>query len=119
QPQQAKPQLSEREQKFQQFVKRHELKDEVAYQLKHVLENCEIALVCDDSSSMKEMIPEPGSTKQIRRWDELKKLAAALIDVVTVTNPKGLDIYFLNRPTLTGVTSTAGLQAAFLDDPNG
>jgi hypothetical protein len=102
--------------RFVQFVKDHELKEDVANQLYQVLNSCEIVLICDDSGSMNTNIAtEPNKT----RWTELKQLAACLIDIVTTVNPNGLDIYFFNRPNLVNVTSMNGLQASFASAPNG
>ncbi|AYV76841.1 MAG: hypothetical protein Barrevirus1_63 [Barrevirus sp.] len=105
--------------RFEQFVKQHELSAKVANDLQRVLATCEIVLLCDDSGSMSSLISEPGSTKKSTRWAELKKLAAALIEISTCVNEKGLDLYFLNRPKQVSVNSMAGLSALFLKDPAG
>src|SRR5207244_2774116 len=89
------PELS----KFDLLVKRHELKPPIPEQLKKVLTDCKIVLLCDDSSSMASAISEEGTDpfaiKKSTRWLELKKLAAVIIEFVTATNPDGLDIHFL------------------------
>src|SRR5271154_3731024 len=109
--------------KFQLLVKHNELTQQVATQLYDVLSTCEVVLLCDDSDSMNKSITEEGTdpfaVKRSTRWLELKKLASIIIDFVTAINPAGLDIYFLNRPTLTGVTSVTGLQSTFSLPPNG
>lgn len=109
--------------RFRQLVKQNELKENVATQLYEVLSTCEIVLLCDDSDSMSKAIAEEGvdpfAPKRSTRWLELKKLASVIIDFVTAINPDGLDIYFLNRPKLSNVTTTAGLQNAFNIPPNG
>jgi hypothetical protein len=108
--------------RFDQLVKRHELKDDVATQLKTVLSMCEVVLLCDDSGSMNTKIVEPGANANkipMTRWMELKKLASVVIEFVTAINEKGLDLYFLNRPKLTNVTSVAGLQNTFSQIPAG
>lgn len=38
---------------------------------------------------------------------------------VTAINPNGLDLYFLNRTTVRGVNSSAGLQEIFAQQPDG
>lgn len=91
---------SDFDQKFQSLVTRHELKQIIADKLKHVLSKCEIVLLCDDSSSMANKIADennPMVVSNTTRWWELKKLTASLIEIVTCTNPQGLDIYFLNE----------------------
>lgn len=105
--------------KFQLLVKQNELSPQVASQLQEVLSTCEIVLLCDDSGSMRSTIVEPNSNKQTTRWLELKKLAAVIIDFVTAINPNGLDIYFLNRPTLRNVVDMSGLQNTFSNEPSG
>src|SRR5579863_452899 len=93
--------------RFQQFVKQNELNDQVALQLESVLSNCDVVLLCDDSDSMANPIAEEGTDpfaiKRSTRWLELKKLASAIIQLVTAINSDGMDIYFLNRPPLRGV----------------
>lgn len=111
------------ETRFQQLVKQHELSKTVADQLQQVLTTCEIVLLCDDSSSMSTPIAEEGkdafAPKTSTRWLELKKLAAAIIDISTAVNPNGLDLYFLNRPKHTGINNLAGLQSIFSSPPEG
>ncbi len=114
---------SEYEIRFNQFVKQKELSNKVATDLKSVLAKCEIVLLCDDSSSMNQSIAtegcDPFAVKTSTRWYELKKLAAALIEIITVVNPNGLDIYFLNRTTAHNVSSLVGLSNIFNILPNG
>jgi len=111
------------ESKFDLLVKRHELRAPVPQQLHDVLTNCKIVLLCDDSGSMKQAVVEEGfdpfAPVKTTRWSELKKLAAVIIEFVTATTPEGLDIHFLNRPSLTGVTDMTGLQQVFANLPDG
>lgn len=109
--------------RFEQLVKQRELNPKVAEQLKEILSICEIVLLCDDSDSMSNPIAEEGTDpfapKRSTRWLELKKLASVIIEFVTAINPSGLDIYFLNREKVCGVTTLAGLQSVFSAVPNG
>ena len=109
--------------RFNQLVKQNEFNPQVANQLYQVLSTCEVVLLCDDSSSMTKFLLEEGADpfapKQVTRWLELKTLASIIIEFVTSINPAGLDIYFLNRPTIRNVTSVAGLQATFNAPPDG
>jgi len=99
-----------------------ELPPQTADQLQ-VLANCKIVILCDDSSSMGAPIAEEGTDpfalKTSTRWGELKKLAAACINIITCINPGGLDLYFLNRPPVLGVTDTSRLAGVFTQLPNG
>lgn len=109
--------------RFDILVKNNELPPMVASQLYQVLSTCEVVLLCDDSASMNQTIAEEGTdafaVKRSTRWLELKKLASIVIDFITSTNPKGLDIYFLNRPKICNVTDLSGLQGVFNSPPNG
>jgi hypothetical protein len=109
--------------KFEVFIKKNELKPDVAQKLKTVLTTSEIVLLCDDSTSMTTEILEedqdPFSPNKTTRWMELKKLAAEIIKAVTSINPNGLDIYFLNRPKICNVTDISGLQYVFSTNPSG
>jgi hypothetical protein len=106
------------------YCKKRELPKEVADLLYSVILGCEkIILLCDDSDSMGQDISDEGTdpfaNKNSTRWKELKRLAAALIDLITAIKPEGLDIYFLNRPKVLGVTTPAGLQVIFNNPPSG
>lgn len=109
--------------RFNALAKQHELSQLVINQLRDVLSKCTVVLLCDDSDSMQRPIAEEGveafAPKRSTRWLELKNLAANLIEIVTAVNPAGLDIHFLNRPTLTGVTAITGLQTSFGVLPDG
>lgn len=113
---------SQLDQKFANLVKMFELPPQTADQLQ-ILANCKIVMLCDDSSSMQTPIAEeasdPFAQKTSTRWAELKKLAAACINVVTCINPQGLDLYFLNREPVIGVTETSRLVGMFQQLPNG
>jgi len=110
------------DQKFQNLVKMFELNPQTADQLQ-ILTNTKIVMLCDDSSSMGSPIAEEGTDpfalKSSTRWGELKKLAAACINIVTCINPSGLDLYFLNRPPVLGVTDTSRLAGVFQQLPSG
>jgi len=109
--------------RFHQLCTQNELNPTVAEHLWECISTCEVVLVCDDSDSMSKPLCEEGTDpfapRRTTRWSELKKLASVVIDFVTATNHKGMDIYFLNRPKVTDVQSMAGLQAAFNDAPRG
>jgi len=116
--------------KFQQFAKRKELQPQVAQQLETVLSKCDIVLLCDDSGSMATKIVDgdalqnpntaaAANQKTSTRWDELKKLAASIIEITTIANSDGMAIWFFNRPSLEKVTGMQGLSSSFSTGPNG
>eukprot|EP01062_Namystynia_karyoxenos_P015677 TRINITY_DN15705_c0_g1_i1.p1 TRINITY_DN15705_c0_g1~~TRINITY_DN15705_c0_g1_i1.p1 ORF type:complete len:322 (+),score=105.31 TRINITY_DN15705_c0_g1_i1:94-966(+) len=91
-----------------------------------VLAKYEIVVIADDSGSMKlsalppEERPPPGSDgKNPSRWDELKATLATLIEIGTVFDSNGIDIFFLHRPPLPHVRSMqdARLREAFKKQP--
>lgn len=53
------------------------------------------------------------------RWDELKQIVSITVDIGSVLDPDGLDIYFLNRPPLLRVKDSSQLLPAFAQPPNG
>ena len=107
---------------FNNLVRRYELNPMVASQLRDVLQHREIVLLCDDSSSMQNLVIEEGNDpfaqNNTTRWMLLKKIAASIIDFVTATSHRGLDLYFLKRDTVRGVRSRDGLQAIFAQPPD-
>jgi hypothetical protein len=108
----------EQKTRFEEFCRQNELAITVENQLFEVLSKTDVALLCDDSGSMRTTIKEPNKPP-ITRWQELKRLAATCIEIVTAINPAGLDLYFLNRPPVKAVTSVQGLQAVFDTPPAG
>jgi hypothetical protein len=53
------------------------------------------------------------------RWDELKQIVCITVDIASVLDPDGLDIYFLNRPPVLSVKHASQLATAFSRPPNG
>jgi hypothetical protein len=53
------------------------------------------------------------------RWDELKQIVSITVDIGSVLDPDGLDIYFLNRPPLLRVQDASQLAPAFANPPTG
>lgn len=53
------------------------------------------------------------------RWDELKQIVSITVDIASVLDPDGIDIYFLNRPPMLRVKNSSELLPAFTNPPNG
>jgi hypothetical protein len=111
--------------RFRELSGRYEIRPDYCSKLRQ-LEEFEIVLICDDSGSMTNSIGNPsgGPTgdpygKRHTRWDELKHYVSIVTDIAGVLDQTGLDIYFLNRPGMTGITSSEQIQSAFLVPPNG
>jgi len=83
----------------------------------HILSEYEIVVIADDSGSM--MMTDPGA--RMSRWEELKETLKLVVEIGGCFDESGLDIYFLNRPKVTGVTNPQhpGLQSALLNPPRG
>lgn len=88
------------------------------------IENFEIVVICDDSYSMR--CPAINATPfscmkytKDSRWDELKKIVSIVIDIATIFDKDGVDIYFLNREPLFNVTRKEELNKIFNILPEG
>ena len=85
---------------------KYEINEEFVKKL-HQLEGFEIVCLFDDSGSMNEPAA-PGKvsafSKTQSRWDEAKTSAGIIVDIASVFDPTGIDIYFLNRPAIRNIT---------------
>ena len=79
------------------------------------LRDFEIAIVCDDSGSMKTPID---GTKRTR-WDQLCDLVKIVIKIGVVFDSNGVDIHFLNRESYRNVKDPATVDQAFEKPPTG
>lgn len=73
------------------------------------LRGFKIALILDDSSSMKNV----EANKKISRWDELKNFAKTVIEIAAAFNTNGCDVHFLNNTRAKHVRSFGQLEAFF------
>lgn len=109
-------------------MKTFEISNQTARDL-HVLSDCVVYMLCDDSGSMDSPIGVGGTTttttvdpfapKGSTRWFELKKVVAATIQVVTALNPNGIHLRFLNRGGADSVTDVTSLGSLFQSAPSG
>lgn len=102
--------------KLELICKEYKICDNFRERLR-VLKDIEIVVICDDSGSMKS--PAEKNNPQTTRWDELKHLVRILVDIASVIDDNGIDIYFLNRPEMLGVKTPEGLEVTFNLGPNG
>jgi hypothetical protein len=108
-------------QKFASLAATYEIRQDFCQKLRQ-LEGYEIVIVCDDSGSMSSIIDDDKSNafgRKMTRWDELRNYVNIVTEIASSLDPDGLDIYFLNRPRLTGISSAAQVQAAFAPPPKG
>ncbi|CAF3903639.1 unnamed protein product [Rotaria sp. Silwood1] len=85
---------------FQQLVARYEINHTFATKLR-MLEGYEIVFICDDSG------------------DELKQTVSIVVDIASVFDPDGVDIYFLNREPIFHVRNSEQLIPVFAVPPSG
>jgi len=90
-----------------------------------VLEDYEIVVIADDSSSMKlPAVPPEWRTLGVpcrTRWDELKETIAEIVEVAACFNPAGIDVHFLNRAPVLNVkhSQDPSFVGAFAAQPSG
>ena len=77
------------------------------------LNGFKIVCICDDSTSMREVLGK-GQTK----WDELKQSIAAVLDIAAFYNVD-CDVLFLNRPGFRNVRNVMQLNEQFSIPPLG
>jgi hypothetical protein len=77
------------------------------------LRGYKLVLICDDSTSMREILSK-GQTK----WDELKESVAIVLDIANAFRIE-CDVLFLNRMGLRNVKNIRQLDQQFSTDPYG
>jgi hypothetical protein len=107
--------------RFRELAGRYEIRPDFCAKLRQ-LEGFEIVIICDDSGSMANVLDQtPGDPfgKRYTRWDELKHYVGIVTDIAGILDQNGLDIYFLNRPSVTGITHSDQVQPLFQNPPGG
>lgn len=107
--------------RFRELAGRYEIRADFCAKLRQ-LEGFEIVIICDDSGSMANVLDQtPGDPfgKKFTRWDELKHYVSIVTDIAGILDQNGLDIYFLNRPSVTGITHSDQVQPLFQNPPGG
>ena len=113
-------------QKLQALAMRHEIRPDWVVKLRQ-LENFSIVMICDDSGSMNTVVRQPSVRtmnpygRNPTRWDELKYFAEISIEIASVFNENGCDIYFLNRypSPVKNIMNADQLVNYFRDKPQG
>ena len=100
--------------RLRELAFKYEIKESLAERLR-ILEDYEIIVLCDDSGSMKTKI----DNNQRTRWDELKGFVEIILEIGTIFDETGVDIYFLNRRPILNVTDPKTIDGAFLVPPRG
>ena len=98
------------------FIDRYEINNTFSEKLS-LLENYEIVLLLDDSGSMN--TPLNDNTSYNTRWDELKANVKIIIELATIYDENGIDIYFLNRSNYYNVKSLNQINNILEEKPTG
>lgn len=107
--------MSARDSQLQNVIAMYEIKNYDANELAKI-EGVDIVFLCDDSGSMRSRVQTTGKT----RWDELRETCATVIEIATVFDQDGVDVYFLNRPPIKNCLSRdPRLQQCFAHPPSG
>ena len=107
--------------KLRVLAQQYEIQSENIQKLRQ-LEGFETIIVCDDSGSMSTVVDTPMNDPYARtktRWDELCRSVTIITELATSLDPNGVDVYFLNRPPIYGVTTAQQIQEAFSYPPQG
>ena len=113
-------QLYNKNEKFKQIIGRHEINADFADKLQQ-LQGYEIVVVCDDSGSMNSPVID-GTGRQIigmTRWTELKQTVTIVVEIASLMDTNGIDVYFLNRDPVLNTVDAAQLDAVFARPPAG
>lgn len=110
---------ADRSAKLSEVCERHNISSVFASHLA-ILDNYEIIIIADDSGSMNSYTtdtqhmqsPMDSYTSSLQqttapqtRWDELKQSLTILVDIAALFDPNGLDIHFINRGSISGITN--------------
>jgi hypothetical protein len=111
-----------REYQLVELIQKHNISSSLAKML-YVLKEFDIVLLVDDSASMgsSNTLIDP-NTNQITtttRWREAQTFTNTLVDFAMTLDDDGIDIYFLNRPSIFKVQNKSVVDAAFHALPNG
>ncbi|KAJ3221378.1 hypothetical protein HDU81_010683 [Chytriomyces hyalinus] len=108
---------------FRHLVSRLCISNTFAMKLRR-LEEYEIVVIADDSSSMQSRsfsslsISDPFKPLPTR-WQELQTTLSIVTDIAAALDHDGIDVYFLNRAPVRGVHTGQDLYRAFMEPPHG
>lgn len=112
----------ERMEKFGEVVDKYHISNFFALKLRQ-LENYDITVICDDSGSMSSPVTNPKSPFEPidTRWSEAQKSLRIIVDIASIFDSDGIDIYYLNRKPLKSIRSAQDLESrkGFNTPPSG
>jgi hypothetical protein len=113
-------------QRLQALAGQYEIRPDWVMKLRQ-LESFDVCVICDDSGSMSTVSVGGGGggpraanpyAPMPTRWTELQGTLSTLLPLATALNPS-IDVYFLNRPPLLGVSDPNQVAVAFQSPPSG
>ena len=112
--------------RLQALAGQHEIRSDWVMKLRQ-LESFDIVVLCDDSGSMSTVSmggggggprPQNPYAPLPTRWTELQSTLSILLQLCSALNPS-IDVYFLNRPPILGVSDPNQVAVAFQSPPSG
>lgn len=117
--------INSREEKFRSIVDKHEISLDFSQRLQQ-LQGFKVVFIFDDSGSMRAPLMDSplnneNSLLKATRWDELQFFAKIALEVVTLFDPDGVSVYFLNKKPspIHNIKNESELTALFADQPRG
>ena len=108
------------ESQFKEIMQKHRISLFFAKKLKN-LNSFKIVFILDDSGSMNTILEESPLNKgsfKATRWDELQEFIRISIEIASVVNPEGCDVYFLNRRMVKNVKKPEEIASSFKKKPS-
>ena len=109
----------------QDLIKKYEISYENINRL-GILKNFKVAFIFDDSGSMNYTLKEsplnkPDTLFKATRWNELQYFSKIAIDVCSLFNPTGCEVYFLHRHSnpIRNITKSSQILSYFNSSPYG
>jgi hypothetical protein len=107
--------------KLKTIAQQYEINPDIVQKLRQ-LEDFDICLLLDDSGSMASVLkanPTDPYAKAMTRWDEMKQAGIIITELASCLDADGVDVFFLNRPPIRGVSSANQITVAFQHPPQG
>ena len=101
--------------RFRNIVEKYSISMEFAMRLRE-LDGYEIVVILDDSGSMANPVTKPDDpfVKIETRWQEAQRSAKIIVDIASVFDPDGVDIYYLNRQPILQIHNAEELDSNWL-----
>lgn len=101
------------EKRIEELSAKHEVSPRFQTYIRKLAEY-KFVVVCDDSGSMNEM-----TNYNETRWQELSRLVLLIFDILEFIRKGSVDVHFLNRGEIRGVSTRKQIEDYFIDPPKG